>query len=201
VLLKSGKKFEGKIIDKTDEFIKLERNGIILTYYYDEIEKIEEATMTADVQDLKSQARPLQPAPLETRPYGEATAPQPSFSLGSKSEVDDASGMSKSELTLRLITASGARDQMNQMFANMLAEAPPEEAEKIRAIFNVDELIMELIPIYDKYFQKKELFDLLSFYQSEVGQKLLKVTPLIMQEGAQASIMYLQKKIQASMEP
>ena len=38
--LKSGKKVEGQIIEKTDEYIKIDFSGIPLTYYMDQIENI-----------------------------------------------------------------------------------------------------------------------------------------------------------------
>jgi len=41
IQLKSGKTVEGKTIEKTDEYIKIEYYGIPLTYYFDEIESID----------------------------------------------------------------------------------------------------------------------------------------------------------------
>ena len=41
VILKSGKKIEGKIIERTDKYIKIDFNGVPLPYFFDEIEKIE----------------------------------------------------------------------------------------------------------------------------------------------------------------
>lgn len=43
VYLKSGKKFEGKVTEKTDNSITLEIAGVPVTFWNDEIEKIEEA--------------------------------------------------------------------------------------------------------------------------------------------------------------
>lgn len=40
IVLKSGKSVEGKIIEKTDKSIKVDIEGIIVTYYLDEIENI-----------------------------------------------------------------------------------------------------------------------------------------------------------------
>jgi len=41
VVFKSGKTIEGEIIEKTDEYIKLEFQGVPLTYYFDDIESID----------------------------------------------------------------------------------------------------------------------------------------------------------------
>jgi len=41
IILKSGKEIEGKIIEKTDKYIKLDFKGILLTYYVEDIESID----------------------------------------------------------------------------------------------------------------------------------------------------------------
>lgn len=41
IILKSGLTFEGKIIEKTDEHIKVDFQGVPLTYYFDQIESID----------------------------------------------------------------------------------------------------------------------------------------------------------------
>jgi len=41
ITLKSGRTVEGKIIEKTDKYVKIDLQGIELTYFIDEIEKIE----------------------------------------------------------------------------------------------------------------------------------------------------------------
>lgn len=41
IILKSGKTVEGKIIEKTDQYIKIDFYGVILTYFLDEVESIE----------------------------------------------------------------------------------------------------------------------------------------------------------------
>ena len=42
IILKSGRSFESKIIEKTDSYIKIDSHGETLTYNMDEIERIEE---------------------------------------------------------------------------------------------------------------------------------------------------------------
>lgn len=41
IILKSGRQIEGRIIEKTEQYIKIEIEGILLTYWLDEIERIE----------------------------------------------------------------------------------------------------------------------------------------------------------------
>ena len=44
IYLKSGKKVEGKITEKTDKYIKIDFDGISSTYWLDEIERIDEGS-------------------------------------------------------------------------------------------------------------------------------------------------------------
>lgn len=41
ILLKSGKTVEGKLLEKTDKYIKIDFDGVPLTYFFDEIESID----------------------------------------------------------------------------------------------------------------------------------------------------------------
>ena len=41
ILLKSGKTIEGKLIEKTNEYIKIDFQGVVLTYFFDEIESVD----------------------------------------------------------------------------------------------------------------------------------------------------------------
>lgn len=45
IVLKSGKKVEGKKIEQTDDYIRIDFYGVPLTYYFDEIESIDGVTI------------------------------------------------------------------------------------------------------------------------------------------------------------
>ena len=45
IILKSGKKIEGRIIEKTDEYVKIELSGIPLTYYQEQIDSISQQSI------------------------------------------------------------------------------------------------------------------------------------------------------------
>ena len=49
-----------------------------------------------------------------------------------------------------------------------------------------DELIDLVVPIYDKYYTRDEIQDLARFYQSPVGQKTIKVLPMLSAEAIDA---------------
>jgi tetratricopeptide (TPR) repeat protein len=47
IILKSGKTIEGKILEKTDKYIKIDLQGVPLTYFLDEIESIDGAKLVS----------------------------------------------------------------------------------------------------------------------------------------------------------
>ena len=48
-----------------------------------------------------------------------------------------------------------------------------ENLEKIKKKFTIDEYINRLIPVIDKYFSAEELKELIKFYSSKVGRKII----------------------------
>lgn len=58
VVLKSGKMIEGEMLEKTDEYIKIDFHGIALTYFFDEISDIDgekPAVFSAKKEELSTQ--------------------------------------------------------------------------------------------------------------------------------------------------
>lgn len=55
IVLKSGKKVEGKKIGQTDDYIKIDFHGVSLTYYFEEIESIdgEKVTISSPKQNIQ----------------------------------------------------------------------------------------------------------------------------------------------------
>ena len=45
------------------------------------------------------------------------------------------------------------------------------------------DLINELVPIYDRYFTESEIKDLIKFYESPVGKKMVLNQPLILKDS------------------
>jgi Flp pilus assembly protein TadD len=59
IILKSGRSFEGKIIEKTDSYIKIDSHGEAFTYNMDEVERIEEEKpSTSDDVTSETSAEP-----------------------------------------------------------------------------------------------------------------------------------------------
>ena len=75
---------------------------------------------------------------------------------------------------------------------NLFKEQYPNVDEKVWSDFeeeflktSVNDLVEMLAPVYVKYLNQDELQQLIEFYDSPVGKKLAKSTPLITQESMQ----------------
>ncbi len=108
---------------------------------------------------------------------------------------------SKRELIVKLIDAMGTRSSLDAMFDQLMKEAKPGESEQLKKAFKTEEVVERLIPVYDKYFSEEEIQVLLSFYQSPVGRKLIRVTPSLMEDSMQANEKYFQEVLPKPLTP
>jgi hypothetical protein len=89
--------------------------------------------------------------------------------------------------------------------------ATPEEKAKLNAFMNdrmdkilqtlpLEDLLEAMIPAYQHHFTHGEMQELIHFYSSPVGKKLIAETPAIMTEGMQAAAPVMQKWQSAQMD-
>ena len=74
-------------------------------------------------------------------------------------------------------------EALNGIVDDMMADMP------------LNELIEAMVPIYQRHLTKSDLEELIRFYSSPVGQKLLREQPQMMQEGMQAGMQVQQKRM------
>jgi len=209
IYLKNGTKVEGKIVEKTEQQVKVDISGITLTYFTDEIDRIEDESRPATAPQPQTPFIIPSPQKIEdsssdlmklTPPQPEEISPE-SPALSTDVNPPPAPFANKQQLIWKLIEVSGTKANMDKIFADMLSKASADESEKIQALFNIDEIVLQLVPIYDKYFEQDELQQLVDFYNSKGGQKLLSVTPMITQESMEATLQYFQNKMQSLESP
>lgn len=194
IYLKNGKRIEGQITERTDTEVKINTLGVTLTYYTDEIERIEGETQQATTQDdMPQRYLPVEQTTTDT--FSEEKSNTAIDSKGNSLAVDSALlSMSKKELILSYIETSGTKSNMAESLSQTISQGSPEDAQQLRELFNIDEIIELLVPVYDKYFTEDDLRMLLTFQNSDVGRKLQQVMPLIMQESMNALVAYVQQK-------
>jgi hypothetical protein len=184
--LKEGRSVTGKIIQKSDSEVKVDVNGISMTYYVDEIKDIDGkplvtptpmATVAPKVPEIVATKIPILPAVPKEAPVNNPT--------------------DKKALILKFIDVFGTRAAMTRNFETMLsslAQQRPEEAAKIKERFKIDEVIDRLIPLYDKYFTAEDLKFYIDFYSSEKGKKLIFNIGSVMKDSIQVGAGYLKEK-------
>jgi hypothetical protein len=69
--------------------------------------------------------------------------------------------------------------QMQQLFPTI----PEEFWALLWSKLDIDEFIKNFIPIYDRNFTHKEIKELIKFYESPIGKRLVEATPAITQES------------------
>src|ERR1700733_11172630 len=93
--------------------------------------------------------------------------------------------------------ASVTESQQDNPRAKQFADAFAARFEKH---FNPHSLTEMVIPIYDQHLSSEDLKELLAYYQSPFGQRMLKVLPVVAQESQEAGFKIGQKAAQEAME-
>ncbi len=90
----------------------------------------------------------------------------------------------------RMMEISGSGDLGMQVLTNMidsykksLPNIPQTFWDNFIKEVNAESLVELVIPIYDKYLSHDEIKDIIRFYESPSGRKLVKVLPMITEES------------------
>ncbi|WP_319478563.1 DUF2059 domain-containing protein [Marispirochaeta aestuarii] len=102
-------------------------------------------------------------------------------------------GQSKEDDIVRLMEMTGSADMGIQVMQNMivqfkqiLPEVPEDYWDQFMARVNPEDMIDLIVPIYDKHFTHEEITDIISFYETPTGKKLIQEMPAISQESMSA---------------
>ena len=134
---------------------------------------------------------------------------------------DATSAAASKEEVMKLLKVMRVNSQMTQMLNNMstvvqtgaregfLKKKPNATEKQLAALdkmmgstfqeFSADELIAEIIPVYQRNLTSEEVSSLVSFYNSPSGQKILDKMPKLTQDAMQVGVDYARKKMDAAM--
>lgn len=101
----------------------------------------------------------------------------------------------KTQLIIRLLEANGTRKSLERNIQDTLSKVPAKQKAGFEKLLNLNEIVAELIPVYDKHFSQEEIVAMSAFYESEAGQKMISVAPDLIEEAAKATLGYFQKKL------
>jgi uncharacterized protein len=108
------------------------------------------------------------------------------FLLNTAHAQKDSSGIHARQLLELTGSGKGGIQMMNNMIASFkttFTEVPVEFWDEFMKEANPTEMVDLLVPIYTKYYTDAELMQLLAFYKSPIGQKVIEKLPLISQDS------------------
>ncbi|MGH9671257.1 MAG: DUF2059 domain-containing protein [Terriglobales bacterium] len=106
---------------------------------------------------------------------------------------------------------SQMRQTIAQVMRKQLPDSPPEElahldnfmqetVQEARDLYPLAEMLDDMIPTYQKHLTRGDIQAIMAFYQSPVGQKLLKEQPAMSQEAMQLINAKMQPRLEQFME-
>lgn len=100
---------------------------------------------------------------------------------------------SKQQKIKQLLVVTGSGNLSIQMMKSIMGsyqkshpQIPQEFWNNFMQEVKADDLEKIIIPIYDKHFTETEIDDLVKFYNTPAGKKMIEKMPLIMQESMSA---------------
>jgi uncharacterized protein len=98
----------------------------------------------------------------------------------------------------------------SDMFGKLLPDANPKQREAFQSIMNsemddlvknypFDDILRDMIPVYQKHLTESDLNTMMAFYSSPVGRKVLKEMPAMTAEAMRVSMVRLQPQMQRMM--
>jgi uncharacterized protein len=115
----------------------------------------------------------------------------------------DAMEVQKQMASMVTAVGSNLEKMMPSSMGNLSAKQQADMAKLNTEMFAkmmtpefIDSYLEELVPIYQRHFTKIEVDELISFYASPVGQKLLHEQPLLTQESLGKIMPLMQKRVQ-----
>jgi hypothetical protein len=98
-------------------------------------------------------------------------------------------GQTNNDDIMKLLRISETGKLADQMLAAMILQfqqlvsgIPNTFWIRFREKLNIDDLLYTCIPVYNKYYTHDEIKQLIIFYESPLGKRLVEVTPLLTQE-------------------
>jgi hypothetical protein len=142
--------------------------------------------------------------------------------VSAQTTVSIAPDAASKEDVQKLFDVMASRDQvrqlMEQMFAQMrainrqemkkkhpdiseeeLARAERGSQELIRS-FPIDEMLSDMVPVYQRHFTKAEIEELTAFYSSPIGQKFLHEMPAVTAETMKTAMPRIQATVDAALK-
>jgi hypothetical protein len=145
-----------------------------------------------------------------------------SMCAGAQTTVSIAPDAASKEDVKKLFDVMASREQMSQMMQQLFAQMRslnreeikkrrPEitdaeltrmdrESEDLMKNFPLDEMLSDMVPVYQRHFTKSEVDALTAFYSSPPGQKFLHEMPAVTAETMRAVYPRIQAQVDAALK-
>jgi hypothetical protein len=108
------------------------------------------------------------------------------------------------------ITIDATRQQVlgnaEETFREKISNPTPEQLKSLRAIvedvfseISLEEIIKDVVPVYQRHLTKSDVAALITFYSSPVGQKVLREQSAMVRESMEATAAGQQRKMESLM--
>jgi len=135
-----------------------------------------------------------------------AAQQSPSDAPATKEDIERYLEVTHSRETMKQIMdvmAKSVRDVAHDQCSKDRANLPPDAEERMNKrtdemlkTFPIDEILQAMIPVYQKHWTKGDVDNLIAFYSTPTGQKMLKEMPQTMAEAMQAMRPVMQKHME-----
>ena len=116
----------------------------------------------------------------------------------------------KNEKIMELMEVMGTKQNLHNILNTMVVQykssypnISSEFWKKAISEENVNDLFNRMIPLYSKYYNEKEINDLIVFYKTPTGKKMVETMPQVMNESMQIGEKWgaeIGSKIQAELD-
>lgn len=96
------------------------------------------------------------------------------------------------------------KDQAVQSFRERISDPTPEQLKSVNYVVDdvfrdvsLDDLIQDLVPVYQRHLTRSDVHALIGFYSSPAGQKILREQPAMIKESMQVAGINQQKRMEA----
>lgn len=107
-------------------------------------------------------------------------------------QIGNAQKTSKEEKIKELLELTGSGKIGLQVFENIISDfqksfksVPEEFWIKFKAEAKPEDFVNMILPVYAKYYTEDEINQLIAFYKTPVGKKVISTMPQLMQESMQ----------------
>ena len=145
-----------------------------------------------------------------------------SMCAGAQTTVSIAPEAASKEDVKKLFDVMASREQMNQMMQQLFAQMRSlnraeikkrhpdvteeelarmdRQSEELMKNFPMDEMLSDMIPVYQRHFTKSEVDALTAFYSSPPGQKYLHEMPAVTAETMRAVYPRIEAEVDAALK-